>query len=222
MKYLLLFLTLFLNFVLVRSVESSEMEEDRIVAVRLQDGTMMSDALIVQRIQGRWYVPFVQLCETLGISVELDLGRGRLSGFYAKENNTYLVRLRESSAIFVGKQIPINPGDLQSQLSEVFVSIEFFQRLFPLEIQLNLFQSMITIKTEVPLPVEEERKRALRARLSSLQLSPQFKDYIGVEKRGEGFLLDQSVQYAASQSGEDKSDRLFHQGTMHGELANIE
>ncbi|MCA0902921.1 SdrD B-like domain-containing protein [Qipengyuania aquimaris] len=156
-------------------------QDELILEVRVNNAKE-SDTIIGYGTRSGLYLPLGSIARILDLAITVtDEGR-YAHGWILSEDRTLTIDLREGT-IVAGDKIIETEGLLAADFDgEMFLRLDQFERLFPLEVEPDLRTQTVHITTLERFPFEERSAReARRARLEARQDNPQAKAFERVD-----------------------------------------
>lgn len=173
----------------------------------------------------RPFIPVNELCSLLGIAITADETGAR--GWYIKETNTFSFDSTTGEVVNKGEHSKLPPEAYVYQDEELFIDMEYFSQLLPLDMKLNRNSLVLIITPREVLPYEMMKsrrakdiytraKRSLIYPISDLDYSalapPQIQGTVGA---GYTSKKKQDI-YSTKASGLFRGDLLFMSTTLYG------
>ena len=156
----------------------SEEVYDLILGVK-HEGKMLSNAIIgLEKGEAR-FLPVVELARIVGVALDADFDVGKIDGFRFVESNPFAVDLAQGTYMVKGKTYPYSEDELFVYelgygAKEVFATVDFLNKLWNLDFELDYLQARLNINTKDKLLYQIQQKR--EARRTTRLLRKQQKD----------------------------------------------
>ncbi|NQV49649.1 MAG: hypothetical protein HQ507_04095 [Candidatus Marinimicrobia bacterium] len=159
-KYLLLIVTLFtqLSGASWFQNEDPEIVEDEVYLSFRYQGVI--DNIIVAYFDGeRFYLPVTELFDHFGINYELNPAKYSVSGFFIKDNIKYVLDFDRRFAQFQDEVWMLDANDYKVKELDFYIAPAVFNKVFGLDIKVDLAQLTIKLETAHQLPIVTRYKR---------------------------------------------------------------
>lgn len=136
-------------------------QDELILEVRV-DGFEETDTIIAYGTRSGLYLPLGTIARILDLAIVVgDEGR-YAEGWILSEDRTAAIDVEAGTITIPGKTIPINRVLASNFDGEMYLRLDQFSALFPLEVKIDLRAQAVLIKTLEPFPFEERRAREAR------------------------------------------------------------
>lgn len=156
-------------------------QDELILEVRVNDA-QESDTIIAYGTRQGLYLPLGSIARILDLAITVtDEGR-YAHGWVLSEDRSLTIDLRDGTIQYGDKTVEIE-GILAADFDgEMFLRIDQFEKLFPIEVKPDLRTQSVNITTLEKFPFEERSAReARRARLEARQGRPEGKNFERVD-----------------------------------------
>ncbi|MGZ3770431.1 MAG: SdrD B-like domain-containing protein [Bdellovibrio sp.] len=188
-------------------------ENQFIMAVSLEDGTLVSNSIDVYRTGNSWYLPFTALTDALNFAITASPALGQAEGFYIEEYNHF--KLDKNSCLAIVKNEP-KPFPCEKAVifdDEIYVDHYLLEEWFQLHFKINPYSSEITISAAYKFPkqLRNERQKKTDSPLQQEKKFTEKYDEIKLEdkKIGEGS-FDQQLMFLSQNAGGNTSNNFRH------------
>ncbi|MEK6706937.1 MAG: carboxypeptidase-like regulatory domain-containing protein [Bdellovibrionota bacterium] len=206
---------------------------ERIFEVVLNDGTVISENLIGYEITDGWLLPLGEMSDLLGFAIKVSPALREAEGFILDESKRFKLVV-ESCSVEILKPLKvlerIESGDrgckgILVTDEDIFVNDRLFARWFPVDVDVDPFQSRIVINPREKIPVQlrqerewqAERAKALRkGRGQGFPLQPDEPSFL------DGFFLDQQVLIARQRYAGENFNNIETNSTLSAELLGMD
>ncbi len=137
--------------------------EEWIFEVVIPPSWVITPGTIAYQFEGRYYLPVIELAEAFEFFIEAEIGRAYFSGFASQEENSFTVDGERGEFVFGGKKEILSPDVLLSSdiigEDDIYVQIEFLNKIWPVNMQVDLSNLVIVTEPEEELSFERQLKR---------------------------------------------------------------
>lgn len=155
---------------------SEEGYYDLILEVKRNKRETLSSAILGIEKQGRYYLPLQELARIVRFQAHVDIDQETIDGFLFTEENTYSVDAKNHTFTIRGKTTDFSPEHILVLkqglgIGDIYATTELINQIWPLEIELDLLQQKLDIKTkrELPYQMAKERQRKRSKRLNRIE-----------------------------------------------------
>lgn len=142
-------------------------DDELVLEIRTADGTQ-GDTLLAYGTRSGVYLPLGAMARFLDLAIAVSDDGHFASGWFLDESRRFSLDLRQREMQVEGRGIPIAANDAAAFEGELYLRTERFAQIFPLDIQVNLQDQSITLRTREPFPFEQRIAReSQRERLSA-------------------------------------------------------
>lgn len=133
-------------------------EEVFLFALRLDQATVSSTFPGFPAKDGV-LVPLGELCRLLDLAIEVDPNRGRAWGFFIDEKRRFNLDVVAGTVVVAGRSLPLDRSLMELHADDIYVDTRLLATWLPLDFQVVLRSSSITVSPREPLPIQERWKR---------------------------------------------------------------
>lgn len=123
----------------------------------------ISEAMFAYEDDGKYYLPIRALSRDFEFYVDIEPKNRYAAGFAASEENSFVIDGIRNELTIKGQRETLNTGDILSsdviQTDDVYVELGLLNRIWPVEMQIELSKLAIMVESEADLPFERKRKR---------------------------------------------------------------
>lgn len=200
-------------------VNALNSDAEVLLAVEFSDGLVVLDSMSAYEVEGGVLVPAREFLSGLGVSVDLDVNSGRLSGFVLREENTFVISLSPCRLMTASGELPFDCSAAVLRSDDLFLTLEQLQSLLPATLDLDRYAAKIVVHSQEPFPPQERQRRS-REGLSPIETNdPSMGDIHLGERRN--FSIS-GMSYAFSGTGTATSVRTSRELAFHGGLLGLE
>lgn len=135
-------------------------EEVILLAVRLRP-LLLADTLPAYPSRGGVMVPLGELCALLDLGIHSDAATGVADGFILSEQRRFHLDVSAGQVIVGGKTAAIDEGEVEVHEDDIYVDTRALSRWLPIELDIDLHASTLTIRPREPLPIQQRDDRAV-------------------------------------------------------------
>jgi len=149
-------------------IRSNEEYEEISVYLSVQDigGTEMPAVIYEETL----YLPIADLFDFLRIRNTLSTGLDSVSGTYIQAQSDYLIDYTQRRILYQGKVFPLQQHDLIRTNDNLYLKLDYFDKVFGLAGKFNFRSLSATIASRIELPAIRERKlEDMRRNISRLK-----------------------------------------------------
>ena len=129
-----------------------------IVEIRLND-LQLSDALPAYLNQGSIMLPLGEFVRAVDFPITVRPENGTADGWFLHESQLFTFDLSRATAIVKGKRIPFSPALVGVIEDDIFVDVRLLSKWFPIDINFDLSNLLVSLESREPLPVEQRLAR---------------------------------------------------------------
>ena len=133
-------------------------DQSRILGIRVHN-YMLDDVIEAFAIDNSTYVPLGALAQVTDMAIKVEPANGIAQGFIFKENRRFFLDIARHEVTISGKQISINPQKIRIYPDDIYVESDTLSKWMPFTIDVDLYASLLTIKSEEKLPFEQRIER---------------------------------------------------------------
>ncbi|NQV30682.1 MAG: hypothetical protein HQ508_07335 [Candidatus Marinimicrobia bacterium] len=191
-------------------------EEEVYLSFRYQG--VIDEIIVAIAKDGEFYLPLTELFELFAINYELSPKSFSVSGYYLHEKNPYIINFSMFKAVVAGKEYKMLASEFLVKDVDFFVKPEVFQRLFEMELTVDMSRLILKVKTRDVLPIisRHEKRRAHERRMQYTQVSQEW--YPLVSDRTPRLLNGVFADYTFSSTAARGSNSMNLQTSFGGEL----
>ncbi|MEX2401161.1 MAG: hypothetical protein WD423_10345 [Rhodothermales bacterium] len=141
-----------------RDDDSEEPAQEIILSFRY--GDLVTADVSARFLGSDVYVPVGGLFSLLGVAWQLDRDAPAISGFYLDETRSYRLDFGSGTAHIGSSTVPMLSDDYIEREHDVFVKPYLLDDVFGLRVEFDLAALSIHVRSDEPLPVEMNRRRA--------------------------------------------------------------
>ena len=133
--------------------------QDELILELQVDGAAETDTIIAYGTRGGIYLPLGAIARILDLAVTVTDGGRYAHGWVLEEDRTLTIDLRSDEIEIAGRSIKIGNTLAAAFDGELYLRMDQFPVLFPLEIEADLRAQSVRIKTLETFPFEARRER---------------------------------------------------------------
>lgn len=200
-------------------------DNQMIMALLLEDGTLTSNSLEVYRTGNTWYIPLTAFQEALDLAIVVSPALGQAEGFYIEESNIFKLDMGKCQAVSKKEVLPYPCDQVVIFDDEIYVQDSVLEKWFQLHLKINSLSSEIVIasKFKFPKQLRQERREKLdpafkhEAKLPDGYQEQKLED----KKIGEGS-FDQQIIFGKQKNSALSSDYFRHDTSASLEVLGFE
>ncbi len=146
-----------------QSERDFDAEGERIMEVVLEEGEILSQAMVIYPTQGGWLIPLSQMADALGLGITVSPSLLGAEGFIIDENRQFQLNVSNCSVLHDGKRSAYPCRQAKAFQDEIYVTSDRLQKWFPVDFIISSLRSQILIKPREKLPEQSRREREKRA-----------------------------------------------------------
>ncbi|MGA7617405.1 MAG: carboxypeptidase-like regulatory domain-containing protein [Thermoanaerobaculia bacterium] len=141
-----------------------------LMAVRLGNDTLADTLPAYSEKGGGIVVPLGQVAQLLSFAIDVDVTTGRASGFIINETRRFDLDVGAGTISINGKEQTFDRSRVEIHQDDIYVDTALLSKWLPVDLDVDLYASMITVKPREPLPsqIKEQRAQAMERTLASL------------------------------------------------------
>lgn len=145
-----------------RGAEESAPEE-WIFSVIMPPQWSITDGISAYQFKGAYYLPIVELAEAYEFFVEAETDRAFVTGFAGREENSFTIDGERGELIIKGEKLSLPAEAILSDESmddgDIYVQLELLNRIWPVEMRMDLSSLTIFSEAEEELPFVLRKQR---------------------------------------------------------------
>ncbi len=200
-------------------------DNERIMELRLDDGTLLSRGSIAYEVNRVWYLGLGELSDALGFAIQVSSHHGKASGYFLSETRGFLLETSKCAVKIKGVLENFDCKAVIARGEEIFVESRLLEKWFPLQFKMDTYRSSIQIKALEKLPEQLRKER------EALLLSTQSQAFVPdsglqkVETPNQIFsypFFDQQLSFTRQFSPDGNSNRFQHMTEIGNEMLGFE
>ncbi len=136
-------------------------DEELILEMRLGD-FLLTDGIFGFANQGSLLLPLTDFVRALDFPINVDPDNGRAEGWFMSENRLFSLDLAAAQVVIAGERVPLTPGLIEQQPSDIYVDVRTLAQWFPIDIKFELSNLLVLLTSREPLPLEARLARQQR------------------------------------------------------------
>jgi hypothetical protein len=150
--------------------------DDDILLFQLRLGQVsLNEAFQAFPVPGGIIIPFGQLCRDLELGILVDPGQGLANGFLIEEARTFYLDARNATLKVGATTILLDRSQIEVRPDDIYLDTRLLAQVLPVDFQVGLRSSVLTLVARQPLPLQERWKREGGA--GRLSQSPRLKTF---------------------------------------------
>ncbi|MDH5651624.1 MAG: T9SS type A sorting domain-containing protein [Gammaproteobacteria bacterium] len=134
--------------------------DDNLLILGLKvDYTELEDVVPVYRADDQFYIPLGILSQILGLAIKIDLGTASADGFILDESRQFHLNAGGREVIISGVRQVVPQFHVFIYPDDIYVNMKTLQQWWPMDFEVNLFNSQLLIKTREKLPFQRKLQR---------------------------------------------------------------
>jgi hypothetical protein len=174
-----------------------------LLAVRLNQ-KLIADALPVYPSRGSVVIPFGELCRLLDLAITVDVAKGTAEGFFITSNRRFLLDASGRRVVVEGASKSFDPAAVEVHHDDIYVDAQAIGQWLPLDITVDLYASLLTVRPHEPLPLQRQQEREARVQKDLASLGLGGPKYPSIENRYrlfDGPFLDETTRLTWQPNG---------------------
>ena len=139
-----------------------------IFQVLLPPKWFISEAVFAYEYKGKYYLPISEFSRDLAFFVEAESGRQYASGFAGGEDNRFTIDAQRGELTFRGEKESVSSDVILAfddlATDDVYVQLEVLNKIWPVEMSLDLSTLTVIIEAEEDLPFMQRKERQDKAK----------------------------------------------------------
>lgn len=119
------------------------------------------DTVIMALYHDGFYLPLVEVLELLGVRVEHDPARARISGFFVRADRPYELDVAAGVARIDDVEVELTRQEVIVGELDLYASVDLLERLFGFEVAIDESRLIAYLRSAEPMPVALAAQRAL-------------------------------------------------------------
>ncbi len=129
--------------------------------IKIDHRALQGDMLALKD-QGRLFVSLRDFFAVLGFPIRIDPEAGRAEGWFIRENRSFMLDMKAGTVNAAGKAFSVSPETVREEDGEFLVSLDTLGLWFDMTFEPDLARQSLTLKSAVPLPLQERDIRHKR------------------------------------------------------------
>lgn len=134
-----------------------------LVAVRLGND-VLAETLATYEAPGGALVPFGEVARLLELPIKVDVTTGRAEGWFIEEKRRLHLDVPRRRVVVEGKARAVDPAEAEVHADDIYVHTRALSSWLPLDLDLDVRDSVLSVRPREPLPVQGRRLRQERSR----------------------------------------------------------
>lgn len=224
----ILSLILFLcNILYAADVQVFNDDNERIMEMRLDDGTVLSRSSIVYEVGPGpiWYLPLGELSDNLGFALQVTPHYGKAVGYFLSETRRFLLDTTACTVKIENKQDKYECKQAVPRGEDIYVDSRALEKWFPLKIKVDTYRSLIVVTALEKLPEQLRREREALLMTTKAQAMTYDSGFQKIETPNQAFtlpFLDQQLLFSRQFSPEGNTNRFQHTTEIGNEIMGFE
>jgi len=135
---------------------SREVEE---IIVRFEVPKLVSSDIIALYDGKDIYLPLVEILQQLDVNIKAEFEKGKFSGKYLTENNSFEVNTSDHKAVCFGEKTHLDSTDYILDFTDLYLRIGLYETIFRLNIHFNFSELKVYIPLNRDFPAYQKLKR---------------------------------------------------------------
>jgi len=154
-------------------------DQSRILGIRVRN-YMLDDVIEAFAIDNSTYLPLGALAQVTNMAIKVDPANGMAQGFIFRENRRFFLDIARKEVTISGKRYALDPRKIRIHPDDIYVESDTLSKWMPFTIDVDLYSSLLTIKSDEKLPFEQRIEREKIFEQSRAGSSSRDKGYPGV------------------------------------------
>jgi hypothetical protein len=154
-------------------------DQSRILGIRVHN-YMLDDVIEGYAIDNSTYIPLGTLAQVTDMAIKVDPANGVAQGFIFKEDRRFFLDIARHEVTISGKLISVDPQKIRIYPDDIYVESDTLSKWMPFTIDVDLYASLVTIKSEEKLPFEQRIEREKIFKQISTSSTSSDKGYPGI------------------------------------------
>ena len=151
-----------------------------ILEVRLRD-VILADGMFGYIDEGGLLLPLSEFARMLEFPIAVDPANGRANGWYIDEERLFSLDILTREVVIDGRKKLFNRQLVELHEDEIYVDTRLLADWFPVNIEFDLGNLLVALRSREPLPLEKRITRDTRRRKSAARRARQESEYEEVE-----------------------------------------
>lgn len=188
--------------------------EDNFILLEVRLGnTLISDLITAYQHDNGIVLPLGHLSEILDLAIEVQAEKGQAVGFVLDEERTFYLELGRKELELNQELVPFNSDLVLANYDDIYVESHLLSKWLPIDFNVNLFSSRVTVNPREPLPMQERAEREQRikkARANMARERPQYPRQDLPYRLWDIPMLDQSLTLQARRNTNSSNEYDFN------------
>lgn len=137
-------------------------DEELLILKMTLGKNVLNEAIFGYPKQGSLILPLTDVVNALDFPIEVDPENGRAQGWFIDEKRLFSLDLSAAQVIIAGEQRQLDPAFIEQLPDDIYVDVRTLARWFPIDIEFDLPNLIVDIKSREPLPLEARLLRDQR------------------------------------------------------------
>jgi hypothetical protein len=154
-------------------------DQSRILGIRVGN-YMLDDVVEAYAIDNSTYLPLGAIAQVTDMAIKVEPANRMAQGFIFHEDRRFFLDIARREVTISGKRYKIDPRKIRIYPDDIYIEADTFSKWMPFTIDVDLYASLITIKSEEKLPFEQRIEREKEFKLIAASKPAQDKGYPGL------------------------------------------
>lgn len=185
----------------------------------------LDDVLPAYQHQDSLLIPIGLISELLDIAVNSRPGDGTANGFMLQEDNTLFLDTSRSTVTLKGIVQSYDKNLVYVLDDDIYVESTLFSKWFPIDLEIDLFASIVWVTSEIPLPFVKqiERKQRIDKALARLGLEQtEYPRHYEPYQQWSTPFIDQTLQFNARRANSTTTSNTSYTTYVTADLLKME
>jgi hypothetical protein len=155
-------------------------EQLLILEVRL-NRYILSDGMFGYIEEGGLLLPLGEYVRMLEFNIAVDTSNGRANGWYMDQNRLFALDILSGTVVIDGREQKYDRNLVELHREDIFVDSRLLSQWFPADVEFDLSNLLVRLKSREPLPLEERAEREQRRSVAIARRESEESEYEVVE-----------------------------------------
>ena len=143
------------------AITEPDPDQSRILGIRV-GSYMLDDLVSAYAINNSTYLPLGAIAQLTDMAIKVEPANGTASGFIFREDRRFFLDIARGEVTLAGKRQSIDMQKIRIYPDDIYIEADILSKWMPFTIDVDLFSSLITVKSEEKLPLEQRIEREKR------------------------------------------------------------
>ena len=146
-----------------KSLEYATRPDEQLLILEVRLGRyILTDGMFGYIEGGGLLLPLGEYARALEFNIAVDTANGRANGWYMDQDRLFELDILSGTVVIDGRRQAYDRGLVELHREDIFVDTRLLSQWFPADVEFDLSNLLVRIKSREPLPIERRAERELR------------------------------------------------------------